>query len=244
MHLVNLADAISGICSDQLKREDLTCERRRYLIGKWCEVQRQLALWDVKLALAQGNQIKLASATHLRSKKIAAALGISLATVYKYQAYQKAMDAILSASPEFGNKILLGKIQISQENARFLGEQSSGEIRMLSQMVLARNMDYLSREDIIRGLRSTRHVPSPGRMEERHRENIQVQAQIKNMPVFDPDAEVSSLAFTIPSWCSTIGRTQRCANLKCVSAVAKMRLIGQLETLKAQADVLLNSLKE
>ena len=69
-------------------------------------------------------------------------------------------------------------------------------------------------------------------------------AKIKNMPVFDPDAEVSSLAFTIPSWCSTIGRTQRCANLKCVSAVAKMRLIGQLETLKAQADVLLNSLKE
>ena len=98
-------------------------------------------------------------------------------------------------------------------------------------------MTYLGKGDMMRHLEDFHQ-------EERSNDVIRVQAQIKNMPLFDPDAEVSSLAFTIPSWCSMISRTQNCANLRRVSALAKMRLIGQLETLKSQADLLLESLKE
>ena len=64
------------------------------------------------------------------------------------------------------------------------------------------------------------------------------------MPAFDPDAEVSSLAYTIPSWISVIARTMRSTNLNMISSSAKSRLRGQLYTLRAQADTLLDNLKE
>ena len=64
------------------------------------------------------------------------------------------------------------------------------------------------------------------------------------MPEYDPDAEVSSLAFTIPSWCSTIRRAMHATNLQKVSSQAKTRLAGQLETLKSQAEILLKYLEE
>lgn len=67
---------------------------------------------------------------------------------------------------------------------------------------------------------------------------------IKNMPDFDPDAEVSSLNLTIPSWISFIKNTQAVTDFSLISDKAKNNLIDMLSNLKDTADVMLNILKE
>ena len=76
------------------------------------------------------------------------------------------------------------------------------------------------------------------------KEQSSVEAQIKKMPKYDPDAEVSSLAYTIPSWCNIITNTMKTSNLSQISMAARKRLAGQLLTLNAQTKLLLESLKE
>ena len=135
VHLINLPDAVSYVCREQLNRNDLTYERRRYLIGKWYQAQRELAVLDVKAGTCAGESVKLASAAHARGVKIANALGLTLGGVNKYRVYQQSLDAILAAAPPLGRQILSGNVRLSHENARFLGEQPPAKIRSIAKMV-------------------------------------------------------------------------------------------------------------
>ena len=66
-----------------------------------------------------------------------------------------------------------------------------------------------------------------------------LQPEIKNMPSFDPDAEVTELSLTVPSWTSSIRRVRQTAHLSSISEAAKQKLIGILtEHQKAVIDIL------
>ena len=54
---------------------------------------------------------------------------------------------------------------------------------------------------------------------------------IKDMPIYDPDGEVCSLALTIPSWIGSIIRTQSVSDFKKVSESAGAKLIYELDRL-------------
>ena len=64
------------------------------------------------------------------------------------------------------------------------------------------------------------------------------------MPAFDPDAEISSLTLTIPSWSSSIERTRSRADLSIVSTDARNRLIGALLSLQDTVSEMLTAIKE
>ena len=55
---------------------------------------------------------------------------------------------------------------------------------------------------------------------------------VKDMPQYDPDAEVSSLTLTIPSWQSSIERTKKTADLSGISDKARGNLIKALKGLR------------
>ena len=67
---------------------------------------------------------------------------------------------------------------------------------------------------------------------------------IKQMPEYDPDAEISSLTLTIPSWISSIQRTQSIANLPLVSDSARHKIKTQLVNLTAAIDDMLAAIEE
>ena len=69
-------------------------------------------------------------------------------------------------------------------------------------------------------------------------------AGIKEIPAFDPDAEISSLALTIPSWISTMKRTEASAKLELISHDAQQRIIQQLSDLCSSSEHLLTMIKE
>ena len=67
---------------------------------------------------------------------------------------------------------------------------------------------------------------------------------IKDMPVYDPDAELISLVFTIPSWRRSIARVQEVADVDRASREARLRLIEALMLLEVTADKLIDVVKE
>ena len=76
------------------------------------------------------------------------------------------------------------------------------------------------------------------------KKKAQYDAQIKQMPEYDPDAELSSLSFTIPSWVRTIERTANNANFIASSDSAKDKLRCQLRELAKAADYLYYQIRE
>ena len=66
---------------------------------------------------------------------------------------------------------------------------------------------------------------------------------IKRIPSYDPDAEISSLALTIPSWIASIDR--KCSNtvMKETSAQARENLIKALTELSLVSDEIIKQIK-
>ena len=64
------------------------------------------------------------------------------------------------------------------------------------------------------------------------------------MPAFDPDAEITGLTLTIPSWASSIDRTRSKADLSIVSDKARDRLAEALTELQGKVSDMLTALKE
>ena len=67
---------------------------------------------------------------------------------------------------------------------------------------------------------------------------------IKDMPAFDPDADINGLALTIPSWSSSIDRVRKQTDLSIISTKARDRLIKQLHSLVDHVSDLLGAIKE
>ena len=244
-HLVTLSEAVSYVCNTQLQRgDDLKYELYKYLVGKWFSAQRELAEREAEFSPKTPCPVTAAQAANRRCQLIAKALNISDGTVNKYRFFQEAADTISKSAPQLGRRIITGDMKISHENACDLARRSPEELRILEKAVLKDDLKYLSHDDIRHEISWTKYQdqfsspPAPKKGKEL------VMAQIKNMPQYDPDAEISSLAYTIPSWCSMITRSMSVSNLSQVSPAAKKRLLAQLTTLKSQTDRLLSSLKE
>ena len=64
------------------------------------------------------------------------------------------------------------------------------------------------------------------------------------MPAYDPDAEITGLTLTIPSWASSIDRTMQKADLTGVSDKAKNKLAEALHDLQDTIANMLTAIKE
>ena len=67
---------------------------------------------------------------------------------------------------------------------------------------------------------------------------------IKDMPAFDPDAEINSLALTIPSWISSVNRTRSAARFSLLTSESRSQLEQQLLQLQKTVQMMLYALKE
>lgn len=241
--LALLPEAVSFVCENQLKRKDLKYERYKYLIGKWAQAQKELGRREAKHSQQTEKPISAQSASRRRCLEIAGNLHLALGTVNKYRYFQEAVDKIGGFAPELGRRIISGQVRISHDNTLKLSEHNPDDLKRLERAVIDENLTYLNRDTIrheIALFACSHHL----REYAGKKDPDGVQAQIKKMPKYDPDAEISSLAFTVPSWCNVIFRTRTTANLEMASQAAKKRLAEQLLLLKSQVDLLLSNLKE
>ena len=237
-------EAISWICTTQLGRRNISEETRKYLIGKQYDAERMIRRRRVRTSgafhVSQDNPAM--NEAHLVPKqtknptaeRIAEEYHLAHSTVEKYAVYSRALDSIGHKSSHLLSKILSGKYKISHENVILLAQTDSTSVQRLENRLEAKEGEAafvplsISREQIGSCLGSETPTLHP---------------EIKNMPAYDPDAEINGLALTIPTWIGFISRTRANTDIGAISPAARKRLETVLRDLKSSIDAILQMVR-
>ena len=247
-HFDNREEAIIWICSNQLGRRNISDEARRYLIGKRYEAEkvisgrRNYSGWNQYRKREQSCDLPYeviepdAQQEKIRtSERIGEEYHLAHGTVEKYGAYSKAVDQIAKKDPTMLPRILSGRYKISHENVLALSRMSPQEVKKFGRQMKATRQSSTTVPYVVSRTQLGQITPElPATL----------QTGIKNMPDYDPDAEITGLTLTIPSWTNSINRTRNNSNLKTVSIKARMNLQHALFNLQATIDELLQAIKE
>ena len=247
IHFESAEEATAWICANQLGRRNITDETRKYLIGKRFEMEKLIGAHNA-FGINQHKKKKevkpkmwveppFEKSSKSTSKRLGEGYRVSHATIDKYGAYSHALDSLVEIVPAFVQKILSGQIKISQTSIIDLAQLSPQMIQQLSKRISDEAVEFI-------GYASTRQA-IPKRQESPKTPAPPVPTiSVKDMPVYDPDAEISSLVLTIPSWISSIDRTRSSANLQGISSNARSKLDEELSRLKKTIDTMLFAIKE
>jgi len=248
MHFNYREEAIAWICANQLGRRNLTEESRKFLIGKQYESEKVVSKRIAVFQHTQEDRTDLPYETFdpmtapretAPKKKTAAKIAdehhISHGTVEKYSLYCRAIEEISKKEPEMAAKILSGRYKISHEGVLELAKRSTTEITELNKR-LERTQHPFAQYQTTRQEMQTLST-------RKHRQAAGKPVSVKDMPEFDPDAEVVGLTLTIPSWSSSIDRIVR-SNLEIVSDEARLKLHQALLGLQESITVMISAIKE
>ena len=117
-------------------------------------------------------------------------------------------------------QILSGDVKLSYENAVKLSQLSQKELIGLANRFLKQNNVYIRCSDTGKAMIKKATVPAQTPI-----------ISVKDMPKYDPDAEIFSLKLTIPSWISTIKRVRSSTDRSVISKSAKDQLSDALQQL-------------
>lgn len=229
-------EAGSFVCSKQLRREDLTNSYRKYLIGKkFCYEE----------AIFHRDNKSIQNVKYRIAYKIGEEENISGGTVLKYNAYSTAIDTIYKNAEELAFHILMEHLKVSHENTIELSRRASDEIRYISKSVIQQRLKHLTYQDIRHecAWKHTNSKATVSRSERREQKDIS-SASIRQMPEYDPDADVNSLCMTIGSWVSSIKRVNQNVDFSTITRKATIELVRQLTILEQTISMLQKTLTE
>lgn len=200
------------ICANQLGRRNISKETRKYLIGKRYEMEKSLFKnFKGRNQYSELNEENIAEKNKNNRPITAINLGkeyqVSYRSVLGYASYAKAIDSLEKDEPELTKKILAGEINIPQ-----------------CQVVKMSKLTQKTKNKIQKYLK----------MSAKTKENKLTQGfkpTVKDMPKHDPDAEIMSLVYTIPSWVGSIDRVLSIFKEKNVTDDAKNKLKTKLYNL-------------
>jgi hypothetical protein len=173
---------------------------------------------------------------HVTAQRIANENRISSGTVQKYALYTRALETIGNKVPDFVPKILSGRYKISHDNVVELSKLNPNEIERVGRSMEKNQQPFLGQRKTKKGIKR--------KYEQSNSADTIPVTSVKDMPAFDPDAEINALALTVPSWGSSIERTRMNANLNVVTNTAKMKLLDALERLQEKITIMLETIKE
>lgn len=232
----NRCEAIMWICQNNISAPSGSNEElRKYQIGKHYEAAKELFLLSYTEKRMPRYHYKIAS-------ELAVIYNIVPNTVYKYGIYARCLDAIAEKEPQMLTRILSSKLKISHDNIVELSRMSKENIRRLNKNLSETKVEHIGFSDMRHELQwKTLPTTTPPKQTKPTRES---NVAIKQMPEYDPDAEISSLTLTIPSWISSIQRTQSIANLPLISDSARHKIKTQLVNLTEAINDMLAAIEE
>ena len=232
--------AIVWICTNQLRNHNISIESRRYLIGKRFEAEKvmetQLLVGSRKKHTKQ-MKLRLIESVSNIGRHIGEDYNISLSTVVRYESYAKAMDVLTTIAPNLTPKVLSGEVKMKQTDVVTLSQLSPGDIINIANELLINPENAISQ--------IMENQPAKAERRKRKPESpLNTAVAIKESPVYDPDAVIGSLIFTIPSWISAIERTATTANYGEITTTARAKLERALLNLSETAQTLLDIMEE
>ena len=222
-------EAIAWICANQLGRRNICEEARRYLIGKQYEAEKLVSKIKNPKGINQHSEDSRPdtdghTAKYYRRSRTASRIAqennISRGTVEKYAIYSRAVDRIAEHDPSVVRRILTGQYKISHDNIVAISRLSPSEIREVTREIktMQTPVGHYNR------IRDVLHTSSDSSHDD-------TAPTIKDMPAFDPDADINVLSLTVPSWTSSIDRVLTKTDLASVSLDARHRLLSELNLL-------------
>lgn len=240
MPFENRNQAIIWICNNQLGRRNISEETRRYLIGKQYELEKVARKNPPNIngfnQYKQRSKKERGESFRRTAQKFSAQYNVSTGAVQKYAIFSKALDAVGQADPELPGKILSGTFKISHENLVALSKMPPEEIRRIGAMPENLQRPYTSYSDTRKVFLNMDEESAPP-MEE----NLPL---IKVTPKHDPDAEITGLTLTVPSWVSSIERARNLADMDAASTGAKSKLEEALLSLQKKVSEMLSDIRE
>ncbi len=232
-------DVISWICANQLGRRNLTEEERKYLIGRQYEAEKASKTQRNRMGKNQytaQDQFPPDSQSNApwTSTRIAQANHVSHSTVEKYAIYTRALQEIRKNAPTLVDKILSGDYKISHESVVELSKKSPDDIRRINHRLESNGEPYTRYQTTRKEIQGDR----------KQKQNEDSRPSVKDMPAFDPDAEITALSLTVPSWTSSIQRICGSNQLVIASDKAKNRLQYVLENHQQAIAEMLHGIKE
>ena len=230
-------EAGSFVCTKQLRRKDLTNSYRKYLIGKKFCYEEAIFHRDNKNMQNVKSRI---------AYKIGEEENISGGTVLKYNAYSTAIDTIYKNAEELAFHILMEHLKVSHENTIELSRLASDEIRYISKSVIKQRLKHLTYQDIRHecAWKHTNNKSNVSRSERREQKESSSAVSIRQMPAYNPDADVNSLCMTIDSWVSSIKRVNQSVDFSTITRKATINLVRQLTILEQTVSMLQKTLAE
>lgn len=216
------------ICSNQLGRRNISEETKKYLIGKRYEMEKSL-LKNSKGRNQYSEDKKLneeirkeRNVNHkpLTAIKLGKEYQVSCRTVLGYVTYAKAIDTLKKDEPELTQKILSGEINIPQ-----------------CQVVKISKLTPKFKNKIRKYLKTSTNNKEKKVIQE-------TKVTVKDMPEHDPDAEIMSLVFTVPSWIGSINRVLSVFKENKATDKAKNKLKAKLYDLDFSITTMLVALEE
>lgn len=243
MNFANRDEVIAWICANQLGRRNISEETKKYLIGKKYEIEKKIGARNA-MGINQHTNIEKstppAPSHNKTASEMAKQYSLSHSTIYKYGIYSKYIDILQTKCPEITEKILSGNIKASHENIVNLSRLSKKELYSLLENFNSSKSGQITYADIRHELQWKNSRKGAIKQPVIPQQDL----PIKQIPKFDPDAEISSLSLTIPSWISSIERTQKNTLFGQTTLAARQALYIQLENLRRTASNLLFVLKE
>lgn len=243
-------DVYAFICNKQLRRDDISSEMRKYLIGRLYLAEagkRASAYSKSKPYDLQGPHPVMPGRGYTKltvARYVGEQFEISPGTVLKYESYARCLNSIREKEPDLVGRILSGQLKISHENIVELERLPSHEIQALNKVVTENRMAKIGYSEIRHELLWKYTNPyEPTRKKKKAKEPEAI-AEIKKMPAYDPDSSLSSIIFTAPSWVSVLDRARTQTIFKEASTEAKDKTLKQLAILKTSVCELEDAIKE
>ncbi len=233
------ARAVAWVCRHRIGVFDKSSSYHRYLLGK-CYAAQKIVNRELRKQGREPDQKKGSIKGRRNSvwdtrARVAEALCTSTSAVETGDSYAKAMDMIKGKEPALFEAILRDDIHLSFTTVMDI---SSKEGKALTEF-LKEKLKYRHK---------TKHKEAKDKEynteKNKDRDEVTIKTGIKEMPAFDPDMEIRSLMFTIPTWINMITRVEKKTDLSLITDKARGQLMMNLGRLKAQIDHLVESFND
>lgn len=233
--------AISWICEKQLQRRDISFESRKFLIGMLYESEKTISHRRTNQEMLKQNSanarpLNQNQAEHKTAHIIASQNFVSITTVQKYAAFTRALETIGKKEPALVPKLLSGDYRFSHNQVLGFAQKTAEELKKFNKLLEKDPAPYMYRKYL--------RNDHPAEKDELGNEPQRYVPSVKDMPEYDPDAEINSLTLTIPTWRSSIERTKSHANLSAISTGARERVLKALFELRLTISDMIITLRE
>lgn len=243
MYFPRRSDAVAWLCHQQLKRTDLIWAAKAWLISRLYEALRDIASRRAASTEFQYRQLSPSTSSLPPIKPIRESTAVlnqlgeefhyHKETIRRYIRFGRQLDKLEEKVPGIRNRILTGDLIVQMVHMPALTRVPA---ERLAVMIHDRRTRHL--------IPPSEYITRAPERKHRQKNDIKVEPGIKQMPKYDPDAELNGLRYTMGAWRKAIARTAEQANFMNATEAGKEDLKQAINRLILEAQSLYRMLEE